>query len=483
MDSTRKQSLLAELVRRREADALWDPEHALFGPQKAFVLDTAPLVLASCSRRAGKTTGVAWKLIDVGQKNPGCTMPYITQARENARDIIWPALQQFNVEYDLGLEFNRNTGEVRSPQGWRVVLRGAGTNREIEKLRGQKYPLVVIDEAQTFGRDLQYLIEEVLEPAMLDYGDKAQMYMIGTPNAAKAGPFYEKIKSGLAPHHHWTILNNPHIPDPTAFLEKKRKELGGKSPYYLREYEGKWVRDTEGLVFRISDQINLVKSHNLALAHGWVYVMGVDLGWKSTAFVILGYNVDTGKVEVVEAEEHPKLTTARIAAYIEEFIKEWDLKGVCVDAGGFGRTMAEDLRKTYGIPVEFAKKRDKAATVERMNSDLSSGVMSLCEDKCREMVYQVKLLQWDAEKLADNKLEFDDQFDDHMADAWLYGYRMCLHHHEDWEENDPPRGTDAWYQQLEDREIERRERRYQRQQDEPWFLNDRDDNEWLLPDL
>lgn len=471
--TSKKSRLLEELVRREEQRTRWDAEKALFPPQRSFVQDTAPLVLGSCSRRAGKSFGCAWKVCDTGQRFPGCTIPYITQARENARDIIWPPLQQLNAEYDLRLEFNRNTGEVRSPEGWRLILRGAGSIREMEKLRGQKFPLVIIDEAQVFGPDLKYMIEEVLEPAMLDYGTDAQMYMIGTPNAAKAGPFWERIRSGKYPHHHWTVLDNPHIPDPRAFLEKKQREYGGKTAKYLREYEGQWVRDTEGMVFRINEHLNLVDGHNLSGIAGWTYVMGVDLGWRKTAFVVLAYHPEMERVEVVFAEEFANLVTAKIAARIEQHIKTWDLAGVAVDAGGFGRTMTEDLKVTYAIPVVHAEKREKAATVERMNSDLQAGIMSLCVEGCPEMIEQVRMLQWDSEKLVQNRMEFDDRFDDHMADAWLYGYRLCLHHGADWEETAPKHGSTEWYQSIEDREIERRMKKYvYRDEDEPWFAHE-----------
>ncbi len=482
MEQRKRAELLAEVIRREEERARWNPEEALFEAQRAFVEDPSPLVLASCSRRAGKSFGCGWKVISTGKKFPNCTIPYITQARENARDIIWPPLQFLNTEYDLGLEFNRNTGEVRSPQGWRMILRGAGSVREMEKLRGMKFPLVIIDEAQVFGADLQYMIEEVLEPAMLDYGSEAQMYMIGTPNAARAGPFYDRIQKGIYPHHHWTVLDNPHIPekDTRDFLAKKVAEHGGKTPKYLREYEGKWVRDTEGLVFAIRDELNLVPKHNMDLQSGWEYVMGVDLGWRKTAFVILAFHATMGKVEVVYAEEFAHLITAKIAARIETHMQTWNLVGVAVDAGGYGRTMTEDLKVTYAVPVVHAEKSKKAATIERMNSDLAAGIMTLAQDGCKEMVEQVKRLQWDSELLMKGKQDFDTQFDDHMADAWLYGYRLCYHHSEDWVQNKPKFESDEYWQAKEDAEIARRLGRLERQQDEPWFV--RDDEE-LLPEL
>ena len=430
------------------------------------------MVLASCSRRAGKSYGCAWKLIQTGERFGHCTMVYIVQARETAKDIIWAPLQELNRKYDLNLKFNQNTGEVKSPTGWRIILRGVGSRREIEKLRGQKYPLVIIDEAQVFGPDLRYLLRDVIQPATLDYGDDAQIYMIGTPNAARAGPFYDFITSEKYPHYHWTVLENPHVPDPAGFLDRMRGEFGGETPTFLREYRGQWVRDAEGLVFKIDDRLNVRREFPEAEADDWVYVLGVDLGWRATAFVVLAYSRDTERCLVVAAEEHAKINTSRIAALVQQYQEDWDIAQVVVDAGGFGRTMTEDLRTTYGIAAEFAKKRDKAATIERMNADLQAGTMQLCSMGTSNMLDQVKILPWDSEKLQQNKLDFDDKFEDHMPDAWIYAYRFCHHHNEDWLEHPAKYGSTDYWNEWEEAQIQKRVEKYCQGPDPDYWMFD-----------
>lgn len=469
--SLRTRRALAELARRRAKEARFDPERGLFGEQKRFVLDRSRLALASCSRRAGKTHGIAWKLVDKGLEFPRSLLVYIHQARERAKDTLWPALQDLDTAYELGLRFKENTGEVILPNGSRIGLFGGGSKREFDKLRGIKSPLIGLDEAQGYpGPLLKYAFRDVLQPATMDYGKDGQIIMTGTPNAACAGAFYDLIKTGEYPVYSWTCLDNPHLPDVEAFLTDMAKQLGGRgNPTFIREYLGQWVRDTAGLVFSLHPG-SIVPAFPSADADDWEYVLGVDLGWRATAFVVLAFSPTLEKVYVVESSVFAKLKTARIAATIERYTRQYNLYRVVVDAGGFGRTMAEDLQSTYGLPVTFAKKTKKAAGIERINSDLGAGVFHIVEEGNSDLVEEVKILQWDGDKLAQNRFEFDDGFQDHLSDAMLYGYRECRHHDEDWETNAPVYGTDAWFQAREDEIIARLEEKVNQPKDPvEWF--------------
>ncbi len=69
------------------------------------------------------------------------------------------------------------------------MLGGAQDKDEVDKWRGPKYSLCVIDEGQSMRSSiLSTLIEDVLEPATLDLD--GSIWMFGTPNASSSGYFY-----------------------------------------------------------------------------------------------------------------------------------------------------------------------------------------------------------------------------------------------------------------------------------------------------
>ena len=161
--------ILAEAARRAEKRNALDPAKLLFGPQRDFVLDKSRNKAAVCSRRAGKSYSIAFMLLQHALKYERSINPYITLTRDSGKDILWPALYDLDTKLDLKLKFRENTGDIILPNKSKIIIRGADDKRQIEKLRGPKYPIAVIDEAQGFPHFLHDLIEDVLEPATLDY--------------------------------------------------------------------------------------------------------------------------------------------------------------------------------------------------------------------------------------------------------------------------------------------------------------------------
>ena len=72
------------------------------------------------------------------------------------------------------------------------ALVGADSNEdERQKLLGQKFVLVVIDEAQAFGIDLRQLVYGVLKPAVADY--RGTIILTGTPGNLIKRLFFDLI--------------------------------------------------------------------------------------------------------------------------------------------------------------------------------------------------------------------------------------------------------------------------------------------------
>lgn len=480
INDPRKINAVAQAVKNRVSNSgLLDRNAALFGPQLAFVADRHPLKAAFCSRRAGKTHGLAYSLVEAGSIFPGSVVPYITLTRETAKIIIWPAIeevcQQFNIEYEL----KENTGDVFLPQtGSRIILRGCDDRKQIDKLRGPKYPLAVVDEAQGFPAYLMELVEDVLEPAVMDYG--GQVILTGTPNAICAGPFHD-ITTGKSKGwsvHHWTLLDNPHLPDPASWLKRKMEQKGWNptNPTFQREYQGIWIRDADALVYYAPDSVVGIhdRFHNQV---GWKYGLGLDVGFNEPcAFVVVAYHPEYGLVQVVETWQETEMLPSDVAAKIRALEQIYTFEFMVIDSGGIGKAYQETMRREHGVSMKSAAKADKAAGIASLNNDTRDGKAKISPE-CLDLVEQMQILQWDENAKSKKMPKEDRRTPNHLCDAFLYAHRECFHHFPAQDEVKPQPGSEEYFQQLEDKYEEEEEARFNKRE-EWWESLDRPRNSW-----
>lgn len=454
MDASKAKRVLAEAQKRVQRKAKLAYDQTLFGPQRAFIEDPSKRKAALCTRRAGKSHGVTVLLLKTLFEYDHALIPYITTTMKAAKDIVWSVFVQMDAEFDLGLKFNRNELSITGPTHSRIQLYGANDEAEIERLRGPKYPLVVIDEAQSFRPYITKLIHDIIEPATLDYD--GTIVLTGTPNASCVGYFFDVTtnpKSGWSIHS-WSLLDNPFLPEKRKleFLEGVKKRLGGEnSPTYQREYLGRWVRDEAGLVYRFNRDVNLVTE--VPEGRDWQYTLGIDLGYSdSTAFVVLAFSVETSEVVVVESYKRTNLTPSHVAAHVERLRTQYAFNRIVADTGGIGKAYVEEMRQRFAIPVEPAQKRNKMAFIELLNGDLRSGILKVVESGNTHLLDEMSLLQWDNEALEEGKKVIDDvRYEDHLCDALLYGWRECRQYLFEPELNSPKPGTAEWWKAEEDR--------------------------------
>ena len=201
-------------------DRTFNFDKHLFGLQQDFINDPSKLKAALCGRRAGKTYAICYYLIQEAFRAPESICAYIGLSRISAKRLMWQALKRANRQFKLGMRFNNAELIATLPNHSQIFLAGANDEGDIDKLRGSAYRLVALDECASFGPHIDTLVEEVIEPALLDYD--GTLALIGTPNAACRGLFYKATtdKSYGYSLHHWTVLNNPHIPKARPWLTK-----------------------------------------------------------------------------------------------------------------------------------------------------------------------------------------------------------------------------------------------------------------------
>ncbi len=422
-----KTGLLVEAVSRKKIAANTNKIElsADFPAQNAFVEDTARYIDAQCSRRAGKSNGLALRFYKTMEKYPKSQCLYLALTQDSAREIMWQVLQDFNDKYKLGCTFTESKLEVRHPNGAKLKLMGADLKNFIKRLKGRKYPGVGIDEAQDFGVHLQSLIDDVLTPSIADYED-GWLAVTGTPGPVPQGYFFDVTnnhKYGFS-HHEWTILDNPYMPDPEAFIADliKKREWAADNPTLLREWRNKWVLDVESLWVRYNEKINHYQQLPTDQPHKWNYIMGVDLGYKDAdAIAVLAWAETSPITYLVEEVITAKQGISALITQIEATQKKYNAYKIMLDEGGLGKKIAEDLRQRFGCPIEPADKAHKQSNVEFLNDYLRLGKFKAKSNS--RFAQDSYLVQIDWDKTTPNRIVVKKKPHSDIIDSVLYAFR------------------------------------------------------------
>lgn len=415
----------AKELKRRQAyvpkPILLDPA---FPKQNAFIEDKSRYLAAQCSRRAGKTNGLAIRFFKTLEAHPKAQCIYLALTRESAFDIMWPVLHELNDQYQLGCTFTDSTLTMRHPNGSKLKLYGADMKNFIKRIKGRKFPGIAIDEGQDFGSHLQSLIDDVLTPSIADYKD-GWLAVTGTPGPVPHGYFFDitqQRKFGYS-FHGWTLLENPYMPEPDKFLAdlKIKREWDDQHPTLLREWLNRWVLDTESLWIRYKENINhydQLPQH----ATPWHYILGIDIGFKDAdALAVLAWHENEPVTYLVEEIVTAKQGITELVQQVETLGKKYPFDKMVIDEGGLGKKIAEEMRRQKGIPVQQADKALKQQNVEFLNDSLRLGRFKA--KKNSRFAEDSYLVQIDWDKSKPDKIVIKKNPHSDIIDAVLYAFK------------------------------------------------------------
>lgn len=410
------------------ADPPWVSD---LGPtQIKLFKDKSKAKCAQCGRRAGKTHVLSVAIYEKGRNYSGEVIPYIALTSKQARMILWPSFVRLDREYKWGLSLDKHELIVNIPGGASVWLAGADENRKIERIRGGAFPMVCIDEAGSFPTDtMEYLVEDVLEPTLLDY--EGELWIASSPNSVCAGYFYD-ITTGDTPNvakwptYHWTVMENPKIPHAKRYLEELRNKKGWTEdhPTYVREWLGQWVRDKRLLVYEFSPKKHV--SSEVPKFREPIYSLGVDIGasekTKSTAFTVCMHSGETDCVWFIESYSLALPGPSGIAGEISNIMHRYDLCNVVADAGALGRGYIDEFVNRFRLPVRNAQKANKGAYMELLSGDFKQNKVMIKVPECQELVNEFSKLKWNEKRDG-----ADDRLAHHVSDSALYAWREARH--------------------------------------------------------
>ena len=459
-------------MRRRNRSVYLDFD---FPEQLNFILDEAKLKVALCTRRAGKSYAAGCYLFRVAEMNPGCSVLYLALTSTSARNILWKdVLKVIDRKYNLGCEFRENQLTCTLPNGSVIYLLGADASEEQRaKLLGQKYALVVLDEAASYSIDLEDLVYGVLLPAVSDY--RGTICMIGTPSNARRGLYYE-ITQGQNPSdagtwvaaggtrlrmkwkgHRWTWGHNPHVRVQLAeqvAMMKASNPFIEESPLYQQHWLGKWVTEDDARVYKYVAGKNDYERLPKYETGSWHYVLGIDLGFNdATAFTVLAYHDHDPVMYVVESTKQAKLDITATATRIQALDQRYGFESMVVD--GAAKQAVEEMRRRHSLPLHSTAKQGKADFIDLLNAEMVTGRVKL-SPACAVLVEEMSSLVWNTRGVKREELA---GLDNHACDSMLYAWRYCHQYLSEKQRARPVVGSPEWYNEqakdMERKEVER----------------------------
>lgn len=476
---------------------------SLFPQQLAVIEDPAKSKSGICPRRSGKSWTAMSYGFDVCLRKPNARVVIVTLTLKSAKNIYWFEIQDYARRFGLKIETYTNELRVDFPDGSKMMLVGAESRAQIEKLRGGKYDLVIVDEAKSYPPQvLRELIYEVVRPALLD--KDGTLLMIGTPGNILSGPFFEstfpdhKGDSGrptsktydnpeqfwlnnpdelpMWSRHSWTLEDNITTPHAwaRACLDRDQAGWDEDTPMWQREYLGKWVASEAAFVYAFAGLVhtdpnkvcwepNFETGNQFGLPadEDWHYVLGLDLGWEDDFAAVLGaYNPHDGILYQVWEYKDNHQDLDQVAVHIMHAVElAGKVDRIVADASGLGKMVVETLNRRHGLNIQAAEKREKQDFIELLNTDYHSGRVKILRNS--DLSVENQALQWDigesskASLARTGRLKEHPACPNHLCDAWLYLWRFSYHY---WQDDRPitmSPGSKDYYEAYNRRSMER----------------------------
>lgn len=322
-----------------------------------YEINHSKRIAVCCSRRAGKTD-LASGAINIASMIPNTRIIYVNLTYTNALNQIFENTVERSEKSGLVItNSSKNGGEIEWSNGSSLRICGNSNNAEIDKLRGEKrVSLVIIDEF-FHQRNMEYAINEVIGPLMLDISNSTILCLGTPPRIPKT--YGEKVwttEKGWKKFH-WTAEENPYIPNYSEFIEElcKNKGITKDAPFIQREYFGViGAYDTEAQVMK--DYKTYGKDAPLDFVPEKVAI-GIDWGFSdNNAIIALAYNNE--KARVIEERKFNR-------ASVSEIIKQ--------------------VQEVYSNSKKFLIENNKNANI--------SDVSLYCDTNAKEIVYELYTVQ------------------------------------------------------------------------------------------
>lgn len=355
-----------------------------------YEINHSKRIAVCCSRRAGKTD-LCSGAINIASMIPNTRIIYVNLTYTNALNQIFDNTVERSEKSGLVItNSSKSSGEIEWANGSSLRICGNSNNAEIDKLRGEKrVSLVIIDEF-FHQRNMEYAINEVIGPLMLDISNSTILCLGTPPRIPKTyGERVWKTEKGWKKFH-WTAEENPYIPNYDEFIEElcKNKGITKDAPFIRREYYGEvGAYDTEAQVMKGYKTYS--KDAPLDFVPDRV-VIGIDWGFSdNNAIIALAYNNE--KARVIEERKFNRASVSEIIKQVSEvysnskkFLIENNKNANIADVSLYCDTNAKEivyeLYTVQKLPAYCAYKYNKQLAISQMSEFCRTGQIVVPED-------------------------------------------------------------------------------------------------------
>ena len=395
--------------------------------QEVYDNNQDKVIVVINSRRTGKTE-LAGRLLAKRILRPDQHCVYINRSFDAAvRQVQRPtevALSAASVHYEGTI----NGGRLDFDNGSWLLIIGNNNAADVNKLRGEKIALVIIDECG-HQRHLRELIQEVIQPATIDYAD-SQIIFTGTPPRTKTHFIHELWANPKVKKYHWTFMDNPFLPNRDKVIEEACNMYGVSpdSNFIRREFFGDMdAYDLEAIYIKHFEKKEAPKE--ILYSHAYVCV---DFGFEDKAAVVgMLADKNTKTLYIVKDWSEPKKGIVEISQKVVEMVdylkKNYKIdREIRVITDTNEKSASQDLYMTYHIPnVCLAYKYDKDYALDQLADWWHSGTVVVSEN-AKATIEDAENMIWQRDEDTDKIIhELDDEaYHGNAMFAILYGSRQ-----------------------------------------------------------
>lgn len=383
--------------------------------QEVFDDNISDRVLIINSRRSGKTE-LMGRLIVKGLLSDDAHVVYLNRTSSAAiRQIRGPlktALEKIGLQCIKGSVENQ---EMYFENGSQLLILGNNNAADIDKLRGERISMCIMDECG-HQRNVKQLMREVIGPALKDYGSEARMYLVGTPPRIPHTYVEELWNNPTVKKYHWTFMDNPFIPERDTVVQKVCEEEGVEptSAFIRREYFGEMNAFDEDA--KLIKKYTFNKDAALPNTFDYAYV-GVDWGYEDKAAVIsILANRKEQRAWIVDSwsESHRGIVeiSNEIVRQVNNLKENYNLaREPWVVCDNNEKSAVADLYSTYHLKNVFcAYKYEKNYALDQLNELFSTGKIIIKADPSGRVMEDIDSTIWARDKETDKILhELDDE--------------------------------------------------------------------------